>query len=98
MNDEKSFGNGTEELNLNDMEKAAGGVKQYSQVNVHKSHFARCGPGTDYQEICLVPQGTVLKYCGVMTEDKRGVYWFGVDLYGSGGVDGYVSSLCSQIC
>ena len=98
MSQKEIFGNGSEELKLNDMEKVAGGAKQYSQVNVYKSHFARCGPGTDYPEICLVPQGTVLKYCGVMTEDNRGVYWFGVDLYGSNGVDGYVSSQCSQIC
>ena len=98
MNHENLFGNGTEELSLDDMEKAAGGATQQTHVKVYKTHYVRSGPGTDYHEICLVAQGTVLQYCGVTTEDKRGVYWFGVDIYGSGGIDGYVSSLCSQIC
>ena len=75
MSQKEIFGNGSEELKLNDMEKVAGGAKQYSQVNVYKSHFARCGPGTDYPEM---EDGA----CAHVVAD--------VDIY-DGGVAGYMN-------
>ena len=51
--------------------------------------WVRSGPGRDYDDLAVLPEGEICEFLGSTAEDERGVIWYRVRC---GGVEGWVSS------
>ena len=51
--------------------------------------WVRSGPGRDYDDLAVLPEGEICEFLGATAEDERGVIWYRVRC---GGVEGWVSS------